>query len=279
MLASEDYQMSKHANVLSNLGMLFSVLQIPVIVAVPEAMVSQTAVPTGQNSAGLAILGNSLSAMGGQALWSQISDSTVLGTCTPTPLQNGTAPPANPIRWITDQDQFRYESSPGGQVSALLSGHGKPAIAGPTGTQPLTFETATLSKPFHLPGLVFSTILSDSLYQVIVVGNETVQGKATTHLKITRLLSGSVEAGSTQDWWLDASSFLPALVTYSVPGQGIKSYLPVTYAFTGWSADTGGLVIPHQIAESMSPGISLQTCSVLQLNINTQPAPSLFDSL
>ena len=142
----------------------------------------------------------------------------------------------------------------------------------------MTNETATLLKPFHLPGQVLFAVLNDSHYQVSIVDQETAGGIPATRIRIVHRLVRGSEAGSTQEWWFDRSSYLPIKVTYLVPGQSISAYLPVTYSFSSWSSEAAGLIIPHQLEQSMESDPSLANCTILGFKTNTQPASALFDA-
>ena len=237
---------------------------------------SVSATASGQTSA--QVLTQALNAMGGSAAWTQVSDATLIGNCTTPQGQDGTAPATEPFRWITQAGEFRYESGSTGQLYVLLSGHGAPSNASPSGTQNLISETSALLKPFHLPGQVFATILNDPSYVASVVAPSGPADSATIHIHVVHQLSRAVEFNSQQDWWLDASTYLPVSVTFRVPGQAIRSYMLETYTFSAWSAEKFGAVLPHQITTSMSVGILAQTCTTTEVQINTQPAASLFDA-
>jgi hypothetical protein len=148
----------------------------------------------------------------------------------------------------------------------------------PNEIRTLTYETADLQKPFHLPGLVLQSVLSDPNYSIEVIGQESVSGQETIHVRIVRRHLAFLQRGTKQDWWIGSTTFLPAKVTFQVPGQAVESYMAVTYAYSGWAADVNGVLIPHQILLTNELGVLPQTCTVSQLTVNTQPAASLFDA-
>jgi hypothetical protein len=224
------------------------------------------------------VLNQAISAMGGSAAWSQLADATVIGSCAAQVTQDGAEQTAEPFRWITEGNEFRYESGNAGQTHVLLSGHGAPSSATPNETHSLISESATLLKPFHLPGQVFATILNNPHYIVSIVQPRDVSDGSTIHIHVVHRLLSASESGSEQDWWLDASTYLPLRVTYRVPGQTIRSYMSETYSFSAWSAENLGLVIPHQITLSTSVGLPPQICTASEVQFNTQPAAALFDA-
>jgi hypothetical protein len=160
----------------------------------------------------------------------------------------------------------------------MLSGHGKPVMTFAGSSQNATFETASLTKPFHLPGLVLSSVAEDLHYHATIVGPEIMGQTATIHLRILHYLQRAPEQGSDQDWWFDASTYLPLKVTYYAPGQQVSSYAPLSYYFSAWMADSKGLVVPQVISETMKPNIPMQSCSIQAVTFNTQPASTLFDA-
>ena len=255
-----------------------SVVLFIMVLSIPLSAQQSGSLNSSENQQAEVVLNSALSAMGGQALWAAISDATVSGTCESAGVDGTNSGAASPFLWINAQDQFRYENGPSDNLTIMLSGHGKPLMVFPTQTQSLTYETAEFQKPFHLPGLVLQSTLNDQNYQLVLVGNENTSGTATIHVRILHRLFHIMQPGSRQDWWFDASTFLPLKVTFKVPGQAVESYMDVTYTFSGWSADVSGLMVPHQILITNEFGADAQTCTVLQLKINTQPAASLFDA-
>jgi len=235
---------------------------------------AQSAAVSGQTAT--QVLTNSLNAMGGAAAWSQVIDATVTGSCAST--VNGSDQTPYSFIWISAQNEFRYESDPGANSSVMLSGHGKPKIISASDQRFVTNETVDLLRPFHLPGLVLAAELADSHYSASIVGLETVLGEATVHTRIVHRLAVAPQLGSTQDWWFDASTNLPVKVMYLIPGQTLEEYMPMTVLFSNWSAAKGALLIPHQLSQSLGEGIDQQSCSVNEVQTNTQPAPALFDA-
>lgn len=226
---------------------------------------------------GQSVVSAALNAMGGQTLWGAIADVTVTGSCTSAPNENGTSPSPQPFTWITTQGEFRYEVGSPGDSSVMLSGHGKPQAIDSNEARLLTHETAVLLKPFHLPGQVLFEALSDSQFHSTLMGEETINGFSAVHVQIVHRLSHFDESGSEQDWWFDSATTLPLKVVFRVPGQGIQAYLPITYSFSSWAPDRGGVMIPHSISETIEPDIPVQMCAISQMRINSQPASALFD--
>ncbi len=223
------------------------------------------------------VLSNSLTAMGGQIHWSQVSDATLSGTCAIYTDQTDTQ--SAPFQWTVEQNMFRYQYGLPGQITATVSGNGSPAVYNASGTQWLTQETAALMLPYHLPGLVVYALLNDPSYQASIVGNDNLQGESTIHLHAYRIIANAHEAGSEQDWWFDSSSYLPVQVIYNTPGQGVQSYIQITDSLSSWSVDNGNLIIPHQINQVMLGMLNLQNCTATSLSINIQPQSSIFNAL
>lgn len=140
-----------------------------------------------------------------------------------------------PFRWIIAGSQFRYENGRKGEFSAMLSGHGKPIMSSPGETHMLTYETAELQKPFHLPGLVLRSILNDENYQIELIKDKSTSTATTMHIRVTQRLFNILQRGTRQDWWIDSSTLLPVKVTFMTPGQAVESYMGVTDSFSGWS--------------------------------------------
>lgn len=242
---------------------------------ITSAQTSQATAPP--NDAVTQILTQALNAMGGSGAWSQVSDATVSGNCTSSSAGNTTAEPPSTFLWIvTANNQFRYQSGKTGQGNALLSGTGSPLFATPSETKPLTAETGILLKPYHLPGMAFLQILNDQNYTASVVGQETVLNTTTIHIHVMHRGIRAPEIGSDQDWWLDASTYLPVAVTYLVPGQTMQSYMPTSYYFSSWELETRGIAVPFSLLIETGAGFPSGICTINQVNINSQPVASLF---
>ena len=216
-----------------------------------------------------------VNAMGGESAWATVADSTTSGTCAPATQQG--AQPAFNFRWIFAQHEFRFDAGAEGNSTVMLSGHGNPQAFDSDGNRSLSSESIALTRPFHLPGQVLAAALNDNRFRISLIGNEPLNGTSAVHAQIRHMLLHSDEPGSTQDWWFDPNSHLPLQVTFNFPGQEIQAYLPFTYSFLAWNSE-GGLLVPGVIAESMYPNIPIQTCSISQLQINTQPSSGIFDA-
>lgn len=249
-----------------------------VLVSANHLTYAQTAPVPSRNQAAAQALTQALDAMGGSAAWSQVVDATATGDCTPQQGQDATAPTAEQFTWITQASEFRYESGQPGQLSVLLSGHGRPSNATPNGSQNLTLETSALLKPFHLPGQVFAIILNDPNYIATIAAQTNTSSNSAIHIHVVHRLFHANEAGSEQEWLLDAQTYLPVSVTYKVPGQTIQSYMDETYSFSAWTAEQFGTQVPLQITVSTNVGIPPQVCTTAQLQFNTNPSSSLFDA-
>jgi hypothetical protein len=220
-------------------------------------------------------LNHAVAAMGGQAAWSAVLDATVSGTCVLASEQGDSGPLL--FRWTTAQNDFRYETDTANKGPVMLSGHGKPTIAGSRSNRAVTYETAALLKPYHLPGEVLLSALSDLHYGSSTVGIETVEGLSSIHLRVVHYLTDALEPGSMQDWWLDATTYLPIKVTYNVPGQQIEAYMPITFFYSAWGSEEGGIVLPHQLLQYEDSTLLIQTCAITKLKINTHPISTFFD--
>jgi hypothetical protein len=238
--------------------------------AIPQISVSPPQTPA-------QVFTQTISALGGSSAWSGITDSRMTGTCADEDGSNSTAVP-DPFVWITAQGEFRYQMGVTATSTVLLSGHGKPSFSSPSANQSLTNETAELLKPFHMPGLVILPILNDSSYRATIVGQEVVLGTATIHIHVLHRLAYAWEQGADQDWWISTSTSLPVKVTYLVPGQSVKSYMPNSYYFSSWSATSGGIAFPQLLLLASGSGAPTVGCTVTQLQLNTQPASSLFEA-
>jgi hypothetical protein len=224
------------------------------------------------------LLQASINAMGGKAAWAAISDVTVSGTCQSNINGGESSTPVASFRWVTAQEHFRYETNAPGGTSVIISGHGKPSLQDSKGSKSLTGETAFLSKPFHLPGKILLTVLSDSNYYATITGTEVIAGAPATHLHIAHYLHGIDYSPAGQDWWIDDATKLPLKVTYRAPGQATISYVPITQTFSEWKIENGSVAIPHKIDFTLLTNIHLKSCTIDDLQTNTNPSSSIFDA-
>lgn len=230
-----------------------------------------------RNQQALTVLSSVLGAMGGGTIWAAVSDATVSGGCQSSDVQSANTAASSPFRWIIAQDQFRYENGVESAAYVMLSGHGKPQMVFPSKTQTLPYEAEKLERPFHLPGLVLQSELSNSNYLIEIINDKGAAGNNSTHIRVTHRQSHVLQPGTRQDWWVDTITLLPLKVTFKLPGQAVESYMDVTYSFSAWTSQASGVLIPQQILITNEFGGESQVCTVSHLQINTQPAASLFD--
>lgn len=220
---------------------------------------------------------SALNAMGGRQAWAALADTTVSGECQETDFNNQPQGAEVPLRWITKGFEFRYENGTPDALTLMLSGHGRPKAILPSETRQLTYDDGRFDRPFYMPALVLEAELGDAAYRFEDVGEETLNGVATEHIRIAHYWNHSRDLGSVQEWWIVSTSYMPERVTFRLPGEAVQSAFPVTYTFSQWSSN-GGLVNPAQIAILAPDAQVSQICSISEIQINTQPADAVFDA-
>ncbi len=230
-----------------------------------------------QNSDPRTVLNEVLTMMGGSSRWSTVSDATLQGTCQNVDLHTGAQSQAVPFQWINAGREFRYEHGAESELSVMLSGHGKPTMYQPSQTLSFTYETSQLQKPYHLPGLLLQSLLSDKDYRLEIIGDANSSNGNAVHIRATHSWGHFSEQGTRQDWWIDLSTNLPLRVVFRLPGQAVDSYLSETYLFSSWQ-HSGSLLFAGQVQLRDEFTAEEMVCKATTLSINTQPTASLFDA-
>jgi len=258
---------------------LFARLQSPflfaftVVVFTSSLTLASAQAPTASDPSAIAALRQSINAMGGGTAWAQVTDAIVTGSCI-----DETAQTSEPFEWVTQGAEFRYQSGSGSEQHVMLSGHGAPSSTSPSGTQSLTPGSASLLKPFHLPGQALAAIINEPSYIATIAAQAGASSNSAIHIHVVHRLIHANESGSDQEWWFDSQTYLPLSVTYKVPGQTIQSYMDETYSFSTWTVEGFGAQVPLQITLSTSIGVPPQVCTSSQIQFNTNPSSSLFDA-
>ena len=215
--------------------------------------------------------------MGGQEAWSHVADATFGGTCqTPNP-QGGPSLGSVSIRWITQKNEFRYEEYTDTDKLVYISDHGKPLKSSTSTSTPLSREYGQRRLPYHLPGLLMQTLVNDSVHTLTLEGEETLDGVQTIHLRTAEYSGPAKLQGTRQDWWLDAKSSLPIKVAYLLPAEDNMHYLTLERSFGSWTRE-GSILLPHQLTDTLNGLIALQACTIQSVQMNTNPAATLFEA-
>jgi len=235
---------------------------------------AQTQQAAVRDQAAVQLVNQALNAMGGVAAWSGVTDSVVTGNCT-APSAQGSAS-AN-FRWTVQGREYRYETDTDNAGPIYLSAHGRPAASGTAASLALVSEYQDRMLAYHLPALTLGHALADTSFGIRLVGQETLNGSAAIHVRIGQFVGYAKIQGSDQDWWFSPTTSLPLRVAYRLPTQTNSVYAHLTWDFSNWSQQ-GTLLIPLGLSQSFADQTPMQSCTVANLQVNTNPPATLFDA-
>jgi hypothetical protein len=254
-------------------GLLQSAI-LPTLLIFSGAVWAQVPTSASPDRNAVQVVNQAITAMGGQGAWSQVSDAAVTGTCTASAAQGGGN--AN-FRWTTQGMEFRLETDTANAGPIFLSAHGKPFVDAASGDVTLAPQYRGRMLPFHLPGLPLTTALNNSNATISFIGSETLNGISANHVRIVEFYSIAKVQGTEQNWWFDPGSGLPLRVEYQIPTQTDSIYARFTWDFSNWSQE-GAFLLPHQLGQIMNATIPTQNCTISSVQVNTNPASTLFDA-
>jgi hypothetical protein len=217
--------------------------------------------------------------MGGSASWGSVTDTKVIGSCA-----YPASAPANAktysVLWITQGNEYRYVTDSADLGAAVyLSGHGGPKVLLSSGEQRLPYEYGLRRLSFHLPGLVLAPTLNGSeTFSLMLLGTESIAGIETVHVRSMEYRGSSNVQGSEQDWWFDTAHGFPVQVTYNLPSEDNSHYDHLTTVFSQWQS-ASNITVPFQQSTVLEGQIVIQDCQLQKIEINTNPASTIFDAL
>jgi hypothetical protein len=223
-----------------------------------------------RDQSAVAAVQNAIAASGGTANLSQITDCTTQGTF---PDPNDPTNQAS-FAWKTAGSDFNYTVQSSKMSRIFVSGLGTPAdkqngnlvLVGP--------HVLRSTLPYHIPGLVLLTELNNSNYSILYVGPEKRNGVSVIHIQ-TADKSDNIGSNVTpQDWYFDATSYLPVTVSYRVPDDA--NYLSCLSESLDFSAlqQVDGVLIPFtEVSTTLAGAYTITITSVV---FNSGLPPSTF---
>ncbi len=230
--------------------------------------------PPQRDPQALAVVMNSVAAMGGPTAANQVTDAIVTGTIAPSP---GSSVKGGTFTWKTAGADFRYEKQSGTTNQVFASGHGRPASLRDgkvTARQP---HIALANPPLHLPCLFLATLLADKNYSLIFLGKAEVNGAPAIKIHVSLETDPITALVSPQDWYFDALGGLPIRVEHRLPDSSRPEiFFPVAEEFSDFRT-ASGLVVPFRIL-SYENGALVATATVTSVRFNNGISPSEFDA-
>ncbi len=208
------------------------------------AQTTATSTTPQRDSAAVAIVQQAVTALGGFASASQISDATVSGTITPvaaSSLKAGT------FIWEDAPPEFRYTIQTATETRVFVSGHGQPAYEKGGVVSPLFPHMATASMPFHLPALVLARWIANTNASITLAANDVVAGTTVIHVHMSLNTDAISSQVTTQDWYFDIGTAIPLRVEYRLPdNRQPQDFVVEAEQFSNFQT-VNGLQIPYQI--------------------------------
>lgn len=222
----------------------------------------------------LAVLQNSIAAMGGAAAVIQVTDTLVAGSVAPT---SGNSAKGGTFTWKTAAAEYRYDFQLTSATQTFVSGHGHPASIHNGTVTALSSQLDFINPPFHLPALVLTGILANQQYSVTSSGKTTLNGAPAIKVRIslnTDMLSAVV---SPQDWYFDATSGIPLRVEHRLPDtRRPENYVVAAEEFADFRS-VSGLLLPFKIT-SYEEGAVVAVETVTAASFNKGLSPVDFDA-
>jgi hypothetical protein len=226
-----------------------------------------------RDATAIAVLQNSVFAMGGSSSWQSVQDWTITGTVS----ISGSSQPASSFSWIGAGMEFRLEVDTSSTTNVFLSGHGSPARILNGTVTPINSFVARANPPFYLPGVRLMQELDNSQLTIQYVGTAVVHGRAAVQVHVCDNSDAMGSLVTPHDWYFDASSFLPLQVQIRIPpNENAADYLKGTFDF--WQFQTvNAMLVPSQLSLSKE---NLPTTSIVagSVTFNSGVPQSEFNS-
>jgi len=157
--------------------------------------------------------------------------------------------------------------------------------SGPDGVQyPMALHNCWPDADWFYPGLSFAALSSDPQLGLAYVGPESKDGLPVIHIQQFRVVPGQtaqvtaqIQALSTEDIYLDASSLLPLFVDYNAhPDNDFNRNIPVELGFTAYQRISGVVIPTHE--QKFFNGTLQLDLSITSAVVNSGLPPSDFNA-
>jgi hypothetical protein len=214
-----------------------------------------------------------LSAMGGSAVWSQVANTIVTGSCTTSVVHGGVI---SNFRWTTKGKEFRYETDTDRNGPIYLSSQGSPKIATHSGNTNLSYEYGLHRLPFYLPGLILTKVLNeDTVRSLLMLGATPIKGINAIHIRTIEYQGLTKLQGTQQDWWFNTNNGMPMQVMYVLPTKDNTHYLQYTMHYGAWNKEDS-IVVPFQLSIMLDGQFVTQSCTVQTVETNRNLSSAIF---
>jgi hypothetical protein len=223
------------------------------LIVVPAFSQTQTSTqPLVRDPQALTLLQGAATAMGN----STPNDSTATGSITTVAGPTTDTGTVKILTKGTAETAVEAQMASGSNWSVIYS-NGEANRVDATGNVALPLEQVASSQSNYFPLPVISGVLtnSDACYQYI--GLETLNGSSVQHVRVWNSYNSTaymqfLSGFTVLDLWLDATSGLPAQVSFiSRSGGGSTPKIPITVFFSNYK-NVNGVLYPYQIQQTVN---------------------------
>jgi hypothetical protein len=216
---------------------------------VSQVAMAQTSTPSPsqpvRDAQALAVVQQSLTAMGGTAAVSQVQNSVVTAA-----VVNPTAPEGTTesFTWTYAGNQFRLEDDAANGGHVFVSSGGSPQDFHDGAWFDVSPVMVRTNLPFHVPALALYGEIQNPGYSFIFVGSATLNGSGVIHIQTRDDSDMTGHLFTLQDWYFDPVKELPLRVEYQIPmSLNPSDSLNASMNFSNFQAVTG-ILIPFQLS-------------------------------
>lgn len=213
----------------------FDRLLIMLIMVAPLSLAQQSQAGL-KDQAGLQWLQASLIAVGGHGVQPGFQSVALTGTVS---ILSGQKTSSHAFALKATQKEYRIEGDGSPNTRTYTSGHGHPAEHRNGKTTKLPYHVSRTTQPFLVPALVLSNVLNEPNWSLVLKGIEGTV-RPLVHLQLKDEADDVEKQLTLQDWYIDATTGLPARVTYrTFSAQDPARYSDVTLVYSNYQRSSG----------------------------------------
>jgi hypothetical protein len=199
---------------------------------------AQTAPPV-EDPQAVTVLTASLTAMGGQALFSSIQDSTISGQMQSV---DGQQPPDQFV-WKSLGIAIRHEYAMADGLHISVVNQDKGQLKDPDGTvTALNARSSLTILPYHMPGVLLLSLLTSQNVSLALVAQPSSDPQYIHVSAQQQLQDPKLSYLTQQEWEFDPATGLPVKVTFCLPDERNQGHVgQASIAYTAWQNASGAL--------------------------------------
>ena len=247
---------------------LFLCSLVPVPVSAQQSPSTAAPAPPVRDQQAIAVVQQSLVAMGGTAMVGQVQNSVVTGTSVKQSAQQAAT---ESFTWTFAGNQFRFETSAASGRHVLVSSGASPQDFHDGAWFIVRPVMARTSLPYHIPALALLGEIQNSGYSFVFVGATTLNGKIAIHIQTRDDSDLTGHLFTPQDWYFDSVTGLPLRVEFQIPtSQNPNDALNASMEFSNFQV-VSGVLVPFQLSITEGPVslVSTVTSATFNTNVNS----------